>query len=103
MYLEAVPDILNGHALVTRISPALDGSGPAVGATLPHHSAWRVILLGDTPGALIESNVITDLNPPNRIVDNGWIHPGKLRGIGGAAISIPKGNLPTPPGTWSTT
>ena len=77
MYLEAVSGIWSGHSLVTKISPALDGSGPAVEATLPHHSAWRVILLGDTPGALIESNVITDLNPPNRVADTSWIHPGK--------------------------
>ena len=77
MYLENPTGNWTGHYIVSKISPALDGKGPAVDASLPHDSAWRVILLGDTPGALIESNVITDLNPPNRVEDTSWIRPGK--------------------------
>jgi alpha-glucosidase len=77
MYLENPTGNWTGHYLVTKISPPVDGQGPAVDASLPHDSAWRVILLGDTPGELIESNVITDLNPPNRVADTSWIHPGK--------------------------
>jgi alpha-glucosidase len=77
MYLENPTGNWTGHYLVSKISPALDGKGPAVDASLPHNSAWRVILIGDTPGELVESNIITDLNPPNRIEDTSWIHPGK--------------------------
>ncbi|MHB1857566.1 MAG: glycoside hydrolase family 97 protein [Acidobacteriaceae bacterium] len=77
MYLEAVPGDWKNHSLMTKVSPPVDGHGPAVDASLPHHSAWRVLLLGDTAGALIESNAISDLNPPNRIADTSWIHPGK--------------------------
>ena len=77
MYLENPTGNWTGHYIVSKISPALDENGPAVDASLPHASAWRVILLGDTPGELIESNLITDLNPPNRIEDTSWIHPGK--------------------------
>lgn len=77
MYLESVPGNWKNHSLVTKVSPPIDGHGPAVDASLPHHSAWRVILLGDKPGDLIESNAITDLNPPNRVADTSWIHPGK--------------------------
>lgn len=77
MYLENPTGNWTGHYLVSKISPALDGKGPAVDTSLPHDSAWRVILLGDTAGALIESNVITDLNPPNRVDDTSWIQPGK--------------------------
>jgi alpha-glucosidase len=77
MYLENPTGNWTGHYIVSKISPALDGKGPAVDASLPHNSAWRVILLGDTPGQLVESNLITDLNPPNRIEDTSWIHPGK--------------------------
>lgn len=77
MYLENPTGNWTGHYIVSKISPALDGKGPAVDARLPHNSAWRVILLGDTPGQLIESNLITDLNPPNRVADTSWIHPGK--------------------------
>jgi alpha-glucosidase len=77
MYLENPTGNWTGHYIVSKISPALDGKGPAVDTSLPHDSAWRVILLCDTPGALIESNVITDLNPPNRVEDTSWIQPGK--------------------------
>lgn len=47
-----------------------------VKSTLPHHSAWRVLLIADQPGKLIESNVITSLNPECAIKDTSWIHPG---------------------------
>jgi alpha-glucosidase len=77
MYLENPTGNWTGHYIVTKISPPVDGQGPAVDAPLPHDSAWRVILLGDTPGKLIEANLITDLNPPNRVADTSWIRPGK--------------------------
>jgi alpha-glucosidase len=77
MYLENPTGNWTGHYLVSKISPALDEKEPAVDASLPHVSAWRVILIGDTPGELVESNIITNLNPPNRIEDTSWIHPGK--------------------------
>ena len=77
LYLENPTGNWTGHYIVSKISPALDGKGPAVDASLPHNSAWRIILIGDTPGELVESNIITDLNPPNRVEDTSWIHPGK--------------------------
>lgn len=77
MYLENPTGNWTGHYIVSKISPALDGKGPAVDASLPHETAWRVILIGDTAGQLVESNLITDLNPPNRVEDTSWIHPGK--------------------------
>jgi alpha-glucosidase len=77
MYLENPSGNWAGHYLVSKISPPVDGKGPAVDASLPHKTAWRVILIGDSPGSLVESNLITDLNPPNRITDTSWIHPGK--------------------------
>ena len=77
MYLENPTGSWMGHFLVTRISPPIDGHGSAVDANLPHDTAWRVILLGDTPGELVESNVFTDLNPASRVADTSWIQPGK--------------------------
>ncbi|HEX4286137.1 MAG TPA: glycoside hydrolase family 97 protein [Terracidiphilus sp.] len=77
MYLENPTGSWMGHYIVSKISPPVDGHGPAVDAPLPHDSAWRVILMGNTPGELVESNVFTDLNPANRVVDTSWIHPGK--------------------------
>ena len=77
MYLENPTGNWAGHSLVTKISPPIEGQGPAVDAPLPHDSAWRVILLADTPGELVESNIFTDLNPSSRVADTSWIHPGK--------------------------
>ena len=38
---------------------------------------WRVLLIGSEPTALIESNIVTSLNPPSAIADTSWIKPGK--------------------------
>jgi alpha-glucosidase len=48
-----------------------------VKAVLPHQTPWRVILLGSRAGALVESNIITDLNDDCAIKDVSWIKPGK--------------------------
>jgi alpha-glucosidase len=39
-------------------------------------SPWRVIMLGDTLGSLIESNLIGNLNPDPEF-DTAWVKPGK--------------------------
>jgi alpha-glucosidase len=72
LYLEK-----QGGELKTRLSPLPDGAGVCVKASLPHHSPWRVLLISDRVGALIESNIITDLNEPCRVADTTWIRPGK--------------------------
>lgn len=41
------------------------------------YSSWRVVLLGKTPGKLIESEIVMNLNAPNLIKDVSWIKPGK--------------------------
>lgn len=66
-----------GHYFVSKLSPRFDDPDLAFVGTLPHHSAWRVILMGDEPGRLMESNLISDLNPSNRISDPSWIRAGK--------------------------
>jgi alpha-glucosidase len=48
-----------------------------VKAVLPHQTPWRVMLLGTRAGALVESNIITDLNDGCAIKDVSWIRPGK--------------------------
>jgi alpha-glucosidase len=48
-----------------------------VKAVLPHRTPWRVLLLGARAGALVESNIITDLNDDCAIKDVSWIKPGK--------------------------
>jgi hypothetical protein len=64
-------------ALVTTPSPRLDEPGVLVHTKTPHYSPWRVIMLGETPGSLIESNMILNLNDPCALKDVSWIKPGK--------------------------
>jgi alpha-glucosidase len=40
-------------------------------------SPWRVIMMADTLGKLIESTLIANLNPPTALRDTSWIVPGK--------------------------
>jgi alpha-glucosidase len=37
---------------------------------------WRVVMIGDSPGDLIESEIIQNLNDPCAIADPSWIKPG---------------------------
>ena len=59
------------------LAPQVDNPDICVTGALPHHSAWRVLLVGTEPGKLIESNAITSLNPESAIKDTSWIRPGK--------------------------
>jgi alpha-glucosidase len=63
--------------LIANLSPRLDGDGLVLGTT-SHASPWRVLMLGTSPGALIESSLIENLNPPSAIQDTSWIHPGMM-------------------------
>jgi alpha-glucosidase len=66
-----------GHWFVSKLSPRFDDPNLAVTGAMPYRTAWRVLLVADEPGKLMESNIISDLNSPNRIEDTSWIHPGK--------------------------
>jgi alpha-glucosidase len=58
-------------------SAAYNNPDMAVEGKLPYHSAWRILLVANSPGKLLESDLQYDLNPPNRLHDTSWIHPGK--------------------------
>jgi alpha-glucosidase len=59
------------------LSPRVDEPGVAVETTTPFTSPWRVLMIGDEPGRLIESNIVLNLNPPSKIADTSWIRAGK--------------------------
>ena len=64
-----------------QVSPAATRAAstrPAVVAELPHDAPWRVILVGDEPGRLVESDLVQTLAEPSRIADTSWIKPGKI-------------------------
>ncbi|HET6395792.1 MAG TPA: glycoside hydrolase family 97 protein [Pseudoxanthomonas sp.] len=87
-----------------RLSPRLDE--PQVAVRLPrdaiaaggHPTPWRVLMLGDSPGRLIESNLIANLNPPTPLDDTSWIRPGKSAWdwwSGGLAPDVPQPGMNT--------
>jgi alpha-glucosidase len=63
--------------LKAELSPRIDHSGIAVETDLPLKTPWRVLLIGDEPGRLIESNIVLNLNPASQIADTSWIKAGK--------------------------
>ena len=65
------------RALEARLAPRVDEPGVSVIAQTPMTSPWRVVMIGPTPGRLLESNIVENLNPPSAIADTSWIRPGK--------------------------
>ncbi len=63
--------------LTSQLTPLPDQSLIKVKAALPHHSPWRVMMISDRIGALVESNILTDLADPCKIKDLSWLAPGK--------------------------
>jgi alpha-glucosidase len=50
-----------------------------VDAVSPFSSSWRVIMVAEEPGKLIEHNdIVSNLNDPNAIENTSWIKPGKV-------------------------
>ncbi|MBN2370266.1 MAG: glycoside hydrolase family 97 protein [Vicinamibacteria bacterium] len=64
------------HTLLTRLSPRPDEPDVAVRSRAPRSSPWRVVMIGDRPGALVESDIIQNLNDPASF-DASWVTPGK--------------------------
>lgn len=64
-------------SLQSKLSPKLNQEQIKVEASLPHRSPWRVFMISDRVGTLIESDLLTNLNEPCKIEDTSWIKPGK--------------------------
>jgi alpha-glucosidase len=66
------PDKSQPHTLVSSLAGE-------VHATTPFTTPWRVLLLGRTPGELLEhNNLFLNLDEPCAIADVSWIKPGKV-------------------------
>lgn len=70
------PDAAESSALVSDLTPRPDGT--RVLGRLPLNTPWRVVLMADRAGALLESETIYCLNEPSAIGDASWIKPGKI-------------------------
>jgi alpha-glucosidase len=72
-----VEDPNTTSAVAPAFDPKRDASEVSVIAQTPVRSAWRVLMIADQPGRLVESNLVLNLNPPSAIGDTSWIRPGK--------------------------
>ena len=55
------------------------GTGPVEPvSTLPWTLPWRVLLIGKSAGDIVESSLITHLNPPGTAENTDWIRPGRV-------------------------
>ena len=70
---EQKQDTITGAILAER------SEGPKVHMKLPFTSPWRVVMMADSYGKLLEQNyIIQNLNDPSAIEDESWIQPGKV-------------------------
>ena len=72
-----VEDVNTDTNIAPSFDPKPDASKLSVIAQTPVRSAWRVLMIADQPGRLVESNMVVNLNPPPAIGDTSWIKPGK--------------------------
>jgi len=77
MYLKAGHSA-TGFSVRSSLSPLpkQPDNGDKVKFKFPHKTPWRVIMLGNSPGKLVESEIVMNLNPPCAITDPSWIKPG---------------------------
>ena len=76
MYLTGVAG--KPGTLVSKLSPLPNrNDGAKVVAKQSLTTPWRVLILADDAGRLIESNLIFNLNEPSKIADTSWIKPGR--------------------------
>lgn len=70
--MKFAPDPAAPHALISRLDGPVEGPAPL---TTP----WRVVMVADSPGRLLENNFIfLNLNDPCAIEDTFWVRPGKV-------------------------
>lgn len=69
----------SSNTLHGRLAPLPGRQDACVVGKTPHESPWRVVLLADEAGKLLESNLLITLNDPpaKDLGDLSWIRPGK--------------------------
>ena len=81
-------------ALKIALPSRMHDSGIVARVELPFSTPWRVVMLADHAGRLIESDLVANLNEPSRISDTSWIQAGKTtwpwwNGLAGEQITPP--------------
>jgi alpha-glucosidase len=73
MYLQAQGQ--DSLELTASLSPRKDDPEICVKGSTPVYTPWRVIMIADDPGRLVESSIVTNLNQPCAF-DYAWVKPG---------------------------
>lgn len=68
----------DGDVLRASLTP---GSPAKVVRRVPFTTPWRTIQIADRAGGLVESNLILNLNEPNKLGDVSWFKPSKYVGV----------------------
>lgn len=76
--LKTDTDATDNIDLITRLSPLPGENTNGVKARFANNlfTPWHVIMLANSPGKLIESDLVENLNPPCALKDVSWIKPG---------------------------
>ncbi len=62
-----------GTTMRTTLAPRFDDQALAMHGVTPAQSPWRVLMVADAPRKLLDSDIVTNLNPPPAIADTSWI------------------------------
>lgn len=68
-----------GGLLKAVLTPSADG--PKVSRDAPFPTPWRTLQISPDAAGLYMSNLILNLNEPNKLGDVSWVHPRKYVGI----------------------
>lgn len=70
---------VTGQRLKSTLSPS--SSGPRVSRTAPFNTPWRTMQIADSAAGLVMSDLILNLNEPNKLGDVSWVKPFKYVGV----------------------
>jgi len=78
-YAAYVLDQRRDNVFQTNLTPGFDGV--RVRTAVPFHTPWRTIHLAPDAVGLLNSDLVLNLNEPNRLGEVDWVEPGKYLGI----------------------
>jgi alpha-glucosidase len=71
---------VEGQRLRATLAPS--GSGARVARTAPFATPWRTLMIADSAGGLVgASDLVLNLNEPNKLGDVSWFKPHKYVGV----------------------
>lgn len=72
-------EVINDYSFEVDLVPWADGI--KVKTEVPFQTPWRTIQIAEKPEELLASNLILNLNEPNKIQDISWVKPMKYVGV----------------------